>query len=111
MMKLFRRYILGGLSDKTEATLFAFLIAVGMAGFVIWKVAEGQDMSAVTGMVSAFLLATVTAVTGATIAGHLKPAQSATGLREDGQGGYPDGGWLPENETPPAGANGGRTVI
>jgi len=101
MMKLFRRYILGGLSDKTEGTLFAFLIGVAWATWAIWETATGTDMSAAWPFLTAYGMATVAAFTGATVVGHLKPTQSATGLREAGQIAPPVGEWAPEGEGAP----------
>ena len=111
MMRLFRRYILGGKSDKTEGTLLAFLTAVAMASFVVWKVAKGIDMSSVTGMVSAFLLTSVAALTGATVVGHLKPHAPPQGPWQGAQDGYPEGDGTPCPDAPLEGPNSGRTVI
>ena len=72
MLKLFMRVVFGGLSNKREATLFAFLIGVAWVSFTIWKVAQGVDMSAVVGLVTAYALGSLAALTGTTALHHIK---------------------------------------
>jgi hypothetical protein len=97
MMKLFRRYILGGKSDKTEGTLLAFLIGVAWMTAIIVLEALEFDMSKVIEPVGWYLAATVGAFTGATTAHHLFPGGHAHPPPQGGPEGYPEGDYPPED--------------
>ena len=104
MMRLFRRYVLGGKSDKTEGTLLAFLIGVAWFTFIIWKVSRGVDMEPVIAPTAWVLAATVGAFTGVTSLNHLKPPQPPQVPGQGGPEGYPEGDAPWGAETPPDGA-------
>ncbi|MBT9383344.1 hypothetical protein KM176_05685 [Pseudooceanicola sp. CBS1P-1] len=71
MLRLFMKWVLGGQSNKREATLFAFLISVGWDSYIFWKVGEGVDMSPVIGLASTVTVITFTGLLGATTLDHL----------------------------------------
>ena len=102
MMKLFRRYVLGGRSDKTEGTLMAFLIGVAWVTYAVVQTARGVDMAAAWPFLTAYTLTTVAAFTGAAVVGHLKPRHGRAEWAENGQGGYPEGDWPLDGETAPS---------
>ncbi len=92
-MKLFRRYVLGGTSDKTEGTLLAFLVGVVWVTWIIWKVSQGVDMSSVIGLAGTYIVTTVAAFTGAAVVGHFKPPARPDVAVRSGSDGYPAGDW------------------
>lgn len=98
MMKLFRRYMLGGNSDKTEGTLLAFLISVLWFTWIIWLESQGVDMSRVIEPTAWVLAATVAAFTGVSTAHHLFPRGGAHQPPQGGREGYPAGEWSSEGD-------------
>lgn len=89
MMRLFRRYVLGGKSDKTEGTLLAFLIGVAWVTWIIWHTSRGADMTPVIGLASTYMVTTVAAFTGATVVHHLRPKADRPSGLDDGFNGDP----------------------
>jgi hypothetical protein len=102
MMKLFRRYILGGKSDKTEGTLLAFLIGVAWVTYAVVQTARGVDMEAAWPFLTAYTLTTVAAFTGAAVVHHLKPPAPGAAPGQGGQARYPEGDWPLDGETTPS---------
>jgi hypothetical protein len=65
MIRLFLKYVLGGASNKREGTAAACLFFAGLTTYVVVKTAQGADMSPVIGLVSAGMLTSLAAFTGA----------------------------------------------
>lgn len=110
MMRLFRRYILGGKTDTTEGTLFAFLIGVAWMTAIIVLEAMGFDMGNVIEPVGWYLAATVSAFTGAKVARFMKAPQGAQEPGQGAQDGFPGDPLPPEQDAPPDGPHSGREI-
>lgn len=108
MMNLFRRYILGGISDKTEGTLLAFLIGVGWVTYALVQSARGHEMAAAWDFLTLYMMTVVVAFTGATVVGYLKPRAGGSVLPGDGQVAGGVGGWVPPVEMPVGGQKTGE---
>ena len=83
------RYVLGGNSQKREASMLALLISIGLVAYVVWKVGQQIDMSSVTGLVSTCFGLSLAAVTGTTALHHLKSPADPSILAPDPQVGIP----------------------
>lgn len=71
MIRWLMRVVLGGRSNKREATFLAFLISCGWNTFIIWQTAQGVDMSAVIGLATTVTVVTLGSLLGATALHHL----------------------------------------
>lgn len=65
------KLVFGGDSNKRESTVFAFLISVAWDSYLLWKVGQGVDMSAVIGLATTVTVITFTGMVGATALHHL----------------------------------------
>lgn len=89
MIRFFMRVVLGGQSNKREGPLFAFLVAVAWGSWVIWHSSQGVDMSAVTGFVGTFAVASLGAFAGTASLHHMKPPGDPENLPENGPSAFP----------------------
>ncbi len=85
MLRIFMKLVFGGASNKREATLFAFLIAVAWDSFILWKVGQGVDMAPVIGLATTVTVITFTGLVGTTTLDHLggRGAMDRRGGRSD----------------------------
>jgi len=110
MIRLFMAYVLGGTSNKREGPLFAFLVAASWGSFVIWKVSQGVDMSAVVGLVTTAVVTSLGLFAGTSTYHHATKSPPDPGFLPEGGGlGDPEGHYAPEGEMPVSGPHSGSS--
>ncbi len=89
MLRLLRKWVLGGNSDKREGAWFIFIVVNVILFFAVWKESTGVDMPQTWAFLIIAWPATVTAVIGVHVQ-HFHAQAQAGRARAEMEGDYDD---------------------
>jgi len=85
MLRLLRKWVLGGNSDKREGAWFIFIVVNAILFFAVWKESNGVDMPQTWAFLIIAWPATVTAVIGVHVQHFHAQAQAGRARSELGE--------------------------